>query len=108
MSLDANARYGLSFRNMTSTGELVAAAATYTQIVHRLIITNTGGTDQTVTLSVTGGGGVSLPVAVKAGTTVDLDELLYNQAREGQSVTVTISGGTVTVHVQYSLHKRVV
>lgn len=107
MSVAANSIYGLIAKNITSTGELVAAAAGVRQIVHRLIIANTDASDRTVTLSVTGGGGVSLPVAVKAGTTVDLDELLYNQAVEGKSVTVTISGGTVNVHVQYSLHKRV-
>lgn len=104
MSLQTNDRYGLRFVNKTSSGAIKAAAAGKRQIVHRLIIANTDASDRTVTIAPTGGTGVSLVIAVKAGSTVDLDELCYDQSPPGDSVTVTISGGTVTVHVQYSLH----
>lgn len=104
MSFQNQRVYSLKVATVTATGdtEIVAIAKPYRCIVHRMTIANSNASARTVYLKPTGGS-AGYTLVVGPTDTIDVDEIMYDAAPPGTSVTVNISGTNVTVRIEYSV-----
>ena len=107
MSLDVHRTYSMQPPAViTDTGDTdIADPPEGCQVlVHRLILTNENAAARTVTLKPTGGT-PALPLSIEPYTTLDLDELQWDEAAPGEAAVLNISGSDVTAYVDFSFER---